>query len=220
MKVIFFQNLNECSPSAVSRRYVRIRNEMPTILNWWLTFLATVDRLFPTNSTLKFCNFADEIGRSNRHGGKGPGQKGATIALFHRCLSKIIILSAAVRISLIPWTGGWSGSGRNRPECRRKGWIAGVRCGVWSALLALSTVSTSTNRRFCRRTYHFSSVLLHNLDSLLSRHVSRSTPLDVYARDRLIVSPASLLFIIVAYTLIPLSPLSRLAFYLTDNSID
>lgn len=61
------------------------------------------DRLFPANSTLKFCNFADEIGRSNRHGGKGPGQKGTTIALFYRRLSKIIILSAAAaRISLIP----------------------------------------------------------------------------------------------------------------------
>lgn len=126
-------------------------------------------------------------------GGKGPGQKGATIALFHWRLSKIIILSAVARISLIPWEPG----GRARTaECQRKGWIAGVRCGVWSALLAPSTVSTSPNRRFCRRTYHFSSVPLTQARLFAtSTSASRSTPFVVYARGvytRNCLSPASL----------------------------
>jgi len=123
------------------------------------------DRLFPTNSTLKFCNFADEIRRSNRRSRKDLGQKGASIALFHWRLSKIIILSVEARISLIPWDGGVVRGWSKPAEYRRKGWIAGVRCGMWSALLAQSTVSTSPNRRFCR-TYHFSSVLLHKLRTL------------------------------------------------------
>lgn len=61
---------------------------------------------------------------------KGPGeQKGATIALFNWRLSKVIILSATARISLLRerLKGDRTETGR---RMRRKGWIAGVRCVV------------------------------------------------------------------------------------------
>jgi hypothetical protein len=118
---------------------------------------------------------------------------------------------------------------RERPNARGKGWIAGVRCGVWSALLAPSTVSTSPNRRFCRRTYHFSSVPLTQARLFAtSTPASRSTPFVVYARGvyaRNCLSPAFLsrrvlLFITVTHAPILLPTLPRSMFSLPDDSFD
>lgn len=105
------------------------------------------DRLFPDNSTLKLRNFADEIVRSSLVA-KGLGeQKGATIALFNWRLSKVIILSATARISLL--RERLKGDNRNRPNTEEGLDCRCTLCGQHYS----STVSTSPNRRFCRRTY-------------------------------------------------------------------
>lgn len=150
-------------------------------------------------------------------------KKGATIALFHWRLSKIIILSAAVRISLIPWAGGGLSGERSKPaECRRKGWIAGVRCGVWSALLALSTVSTPTNRRFCR------CIPTISLPSSYTRArlIAISTRLSIYAARCLcswcLCSRVSVPRFFLYFITVPPSPLSTPSqpmFSFADNLI-
>jgi len=143
------------------------------------------DRLFPDNSTLKLRNFADEIVRSNLAVAKGLGeQKGATIALFNWRLSKVIILSATARISLL--RERLKGDNRNRPPNTEEG--LDCRCTLCGQHYS-STVSTSPNRRFCRLPFLFRSLtqaqlLLDTSHSRLSR-ILQSTfcILAVYTRD-------------------------------------
>lgn len=156
-------------------RYMKIRNEIPTILSRWLNPSPQRIDYFPPiqrwSSVISLMRFGDRIAAAERVRDK----KGPRLLYFTGALSKIIILSEAVRISLIPWTGeverGWS----KPAECRRKGWIAGVHCGVWSALLALSTVSTSANRRFCRLPFLFRPLTQARLFATSTR-LSLNTP--------------------------------------------
>lgn len=175
---------------------------------------ATINRLFPTNSTLKFCNFADEIGRLNCRGGKGPEQKGYDCLISLALVEDHYFIDGGTDIS-DSVSRGLSGDGR----MSKKGWIAGVRCGVWSALLALSTVSTPTNRRFCRRVPFLFRPLTQESDSSLSQPVSRYTSLDVYAHGVSSTSLSALYLFTVVYALSPLSTPSRPTFFFADNSL-
>lgn len=95
---------------------------------------------------------------------RGREQKGVPrIALFNWCRRSLFYRWR--RHGYLYSRERLKGDNRNRQPNAAGERVVDCRCMyvVWSALLAPSTVSTSPNRRFCRRTHHFSSVPLHTL---------------------------------------------------------